>query len=98
MARETITGYCWPQSVEPGGRVALTVDIVARPFTQFLLGRPHALRDPLEARGAARLGQRRRRPRLTGADPPRPVAGRSAGPPVGPEVRGAPFHLAVSAR
>jgi hypothetical protein len=23
MARETVTGYCWPQSVEPGGRVAL---------------------------------------------------------------------------
>ena len=23
MPRETVTGYCWPQSVEPGGRVAL---------------------------------------------------------------------------
>jgi hypothetical protein len=23
MARETVTGYCWPQSVEPGGSVAL---------------------------------------------------------------------------
>jgi hypothetical protein len=23
MARETVTGWCWPQSVEPGGRVAL---------------------------------------------------------------------------
>src|SRR6266511_2739612 len=40
----------------------------------FLSRRAHAVRDPGEARGAARLGRSGRRPWLQGADAPRPVA------------------------
>ena len=53
---------------------------------------------PVEARRAARLGQRRRGPRVKGADSSRPLAGRSARRTVRPGVRGAPLHLALPAR
>src|SRR5437016_14281822 len=71
-------------------------DRLVRPVAKFLLRRPHALRDPAEARGAPRLGRRRRRPRLQGPDATRAVAGGSARRPVRPGVRRASFHLAVS--
>ena len=54
------------------------------PSQQLLRRRPHALRDPVEARGAARLGRPGRRPRRQGADAPRPVAGGSARRPIRP--------------
>src|SRR4029450_13153571 len=60
--------------------------------------RPHALRDPVEGRGAARLGRPRRRARLQGADAPRPIAGGSARRPIRPGLRRAPLHVALPAR
>ena len=53
--------------------------------------RPHALRDPVEARRALRLGRAGRRRRLSGADPPRPDAGGSARRPIRPGLRPLPF-------
>ena len=71
---------------------------LGRPVAKLLPRRPHALRDPVEARGAARLGRPGRRPRLQGADAPRPVAGGSARRPIRPGLRRAALHLAVPAR
>ena len=71
---------------------------VGRPVAAVLPRRPRALRDPVEARGAARLGRPGRRPRLQGADAPRPAAGGSARRPVRPGLRRAPLHLALPAR
>jgi hypothetical protein len=68
------------------------------PVAEFLPPRPDVLRDPVGGRGAARLGRPGRRPRLQGADAPRPVAGRSARRPVRPGLRRAPLHLALPAR
>ena len=49
-----------------------------RPVARIPSRGPRALRDPVEGRGAARLGRPGHRPRLQGADAPRPVAGGSA--------------------
>jgi len=57
---------------------AVAGDRLGRSVAGLLPRRPHALRDPVEGRGAARLGRPGRRPRLQGADAPRPVAGGSA--------------------
>ena len=62
------------------------------PSRRLLPRRPHAVRDPVEGRGAARLGRPGRRPRLPGADAPRPVAGGSARRPIRPGLRRAPLH------
>ena len=64
---------------------------LGRPVAKRLSRRPHALGDPVEGRGAARLGRPGRRPRLGGADAPRPVAGGSARRPIRPGLRRAPF-------
>jgi Protein of unknown function (DUF2867). len=50
-----------------------------------------ALGDPLEGRGAARLGRPGRRPRLGAADAARPVAGGSARGPIRPGFAALPF-------
>src|SRR4030095_3201144 len=71
---------------------------LARPVAKLLPRRPHALRDPVEGRGAARLGRPRRRARLQGADAPRPIAGGSARRPIRPGLRRAPLHVALPAR
>src|SRR5215211_1833398 len=71
---------------------------LGRSVSKLLRRGPHALRDPVGGRGAARLGRPGRRPRLQGADAPRPVAGRSARRPVRPGLRRPPFLLAVPAR
>ena len=55
------------------------------PSTQPVPRRPRAVRDPVEGRGAARLGRPGRRPRRARADAPRPLAGGSARRPPGPD-------------
>src|SRR5215217_2599577 len=60
------------------------------------LVRQIAAGDPVEGRRAARLGPPGRRPRLQGADAPRPVAGVPARRPIRPGLR--PVHLALPAR
>jgi Protein of unknown function (DUF2867) len=63
---------------------------LGRPVAKLLPRRPHSLRDPVEARGAARLGRPGRRPRLQGAHAPRPAAGGPARDP-GPDFDALPF-------
>src|SRR5262245_15309614 len=53
-------------------------DRLGRPGARLPPRRPRALDDPMEGRGAPRLGRPECRPRLQGAHPPRPVAGGSA--------------------
>src|SRR5437588_219930 len=71
---------------------------LARPVAESLPRCQHALRDPVEARRAARLGQAERWRRLQGADAPRPVAGGFARRPFGPGLRRASLRSAVPAR
>jgi hypothetical protein len=82
------------------GRVpsAGAADRLGRPVARLLPRRPHALGDPVEDRGTARLGPPRRRSRLQGADAPRPVAGGSARRHIPPGLRRAPLQLAVPDR
>ena len=69
-----------------------------RPFARFLRPRTRALRDPLEARGAARLGRPGHGPGLQGADAPRPVADGPARRPTGSGVRRAHIQVSVPDR
>src|SRR6266513_1474886 len=62
------------------GRLPSTdaTDRLVRPGAELLPRRPRAVRDPVEGRGAARVGHPGRGARLQGPDAPRPAAGGSA--------------------
>src|SRR5918995_1836455 len=61
-------------------------------------GRPDAVGDSVEGRGAARLGTPGQQPRLGAADAPRPIAGGSARGPIWSGLRRGALQLAVPAR
>src|SRR5439155_20354940 len=73
-------------------------DRLVRAGTEFLRRRPHALRDPVEARGRARPRPPAGRPGRQGAEPARPVAGGSARHNARLGLPRAPLHPAVLPR